>query len=67
MVHPKIIPGLDLETCTYVANGLCIALPTTGAWVVSDSLACLSGDPVPLTILTCLASVGYNEPTPPVT
>jgi hypothetical protein len=36
--------GVDLEPDTYVADvqpGLHVGLPTTGAWAVPDSVACL--------------------------
>lgn len=41
--------------------------PTTGARAVPESVACLPVDPLPLTGLPCLASVGEDEPSPAVT
>ena len=39
----------------------------TGTGAVPESVACLSIDPVPLTGLPCLSSVGEDVPDPAVT
>ena len=61
--QPNSMQGLDLSSCTYVADvylGLHPGPPTTGA----EAYPVSSLDPAPLTELSCLASKGENISSP---
>lgn len=55
--------------CTYVADvqrGLHVNPQTTGVGAIPESVACLLVDPILLTGLPCLTSVGEEVPSPAV-